>query len=101
MAYYSSFETSVMRGSAAEYAEVATVSPEFFRVFAVEPIIGRFFTAEEMRQSSAALISYAYWQTHFGGDPRLLGHTVRMLGRTLPIAGVLPPGFQFPGKADL
>ncbi len=103
MAYYNSREFAVMPGSAAEYAQAAVVSPEFFRVFAVEPIVGRLFTAEEAKPGSgwALIISHAYWQSHFGGDPRVLGQTVRMFGRTLPIVAVLPPGFHFPGMTDL
>jgi len=103
MAYYVARETSVMSGPAAEYGQVGTVSPEFFRVFAVEPLVGRFFTAEEMKPGTngAVMISYRYWQSHFGGDPRVLGQSIRMFGRTLPVAGVLPPGFQFPDKTDL
>src|SRR5712692_2736206 len=102
MAFYSSREAAVMPGSTAEYARVARVSPEFFHVFAVEPILGRSFTAEEMKQGSggALIISYAYWQSHFGGDPRALGQTVRVYGPR-PIIGVLPPGFRFPDNSDL
>jgi len=103
LAYYSSRETSAMPGSAAEYAQATVVSPEFFRVFAVEPIVGRSFAAEEVKPGSggALMISHAYWQSHFGGDPRALGKTIRIYGRTLPIAGVLPPDFRFPGNTDV
>ncbi len=102
MAYYGSRETAVIRASTAEYGRVAGVSPEFFRVFALEPFAGRFPTTEEMKPggSGAVMISYAYWQSHFGGDPRALGQTVRVYGlRT--IVGVLPQGFRFPEKTDL
>ncbi|MGH9673891.1 MAG: ADOP family duplicated permease [Bryobacteraceae bacterium] len=102
MAYYASREAAVMQGSTAEYARVTRVSPEFFRVFAIEPIVGRFFTAEEMKPGSggALMISYAYWQSRFDGDPRALGQTVRIFGPR-PIVGVLPPGFRFPNQTDL
>jgi putative ABC transport system permease protein len=103
MAYYASRETAVLAGSAAEYAKAAVVSPEFLRVFAVEPAIGRFFTEEDQRRdgSGAVMISHAYWQSRFGGNPGVLGQAVRVFGRTAAIAGVLPPGFHFPGGADL
>ena len=103
MAYYNSREVAVMAGSTAQYAQLAVVSPEFFRVFAVEPIVGRFFTAEEVKPGSggALIISHAYWQSHFGGDPRMLGQTLRIFDRTRPIIGVLPPGFHFPAMTDL
>jgi putative ABC transport system permease protein len=102
MAYYTSREAPVIRGSTAEYARVTGVSPEFFRVFAVQPIAGRFFTSEELKpgSSGAAMISYAYWQSHFGGDLGVLGQTVLVLGAR-PIVGVLPPGFHFPGQTDV
>jgi predicted permease len=102
MAYYASRETAVIAGSTAEYALVTNVSPDFFRAFAVVPFAGRAFTEEETRQGAAgaAMISYTYWQSHFGGDPRALGQTVRAAG-PLPIVGVLPPGFRFPGSTDI
>lgn len=102
MAYYASGETAVIRGSTAEYALINSVSPEFFRVFAVEPLIGRSFTVEETKRgaSGAAMISYTYWQSHFGGDPHALGQTVRCPGPR-PIVGVLPPGFRFPNNTDI
>jgi putative ABC transport system permease protein len=103
MAYYRQSEAAVTVGSTAEYAQATRVSPEFFRVFAVEPILGRLFAAEEVKLDSggALVISYAYWQSHFGGDPRVLGQTIGGLGRLLPIVGVLPPGFGFPDETDL
>jgi predicted permease len=102
MAYYFSRETAVIRGSTAEYARLTSVSPEFFRVFAIEPLIGRSFTVEEMKRGAggAAMISYTYWQSHFGGDPQALGQTVRCPD-SKPIVGVLPPGFRFPNNTDI
>jgi putative ABC transport system permease protein len=102
MAYYASDETAVILGSTPEYARVSSVSPDFFRVFAVEPILGRSFTAEETKRGSsgAAMISYTYWQTHFGGAPSALGQTVRA-SAPLSIVGVLPPGFRFPNDTDI
>jgi hypothetical protein len=102
MAYYQSFEALTITGSEAEYTRTTKVSPEFFRVFAIEPMIGHAFTGWELKLGGGALmISYAYWQSHFGGDPQVLGQTVRGLGKPLPITGVLPPGFRFPDDTDL
>jgi putative ABC transport system permease protein len=102
MAYYRTDETPLMAGSAAEYAQSSVVTTEFFRVFGVEPIAGRSFTREEVAQgASGVLISHAYWQSRFGGDPHAVGQTVRIFGRALLVGGVLPPGFSFPGKTDI
>jgi putative ABC transport system permease protein len=95
MAYYFGFETSVMAGQTAEYAQAAAVSPDFFRVFGVEAALGHFGTENEL------MISHAYWQSHFAADPRVLGKGIRMLGRNFTITGVLAPGFVFPGKTEV
>jgi putative ABC transport system permease protein len=102
MAYYSSREKAVIRGSTAEYARVTSVSPEFFRVFAVDRLVGRSFTVEEMKPGAggAAMISYTFWQSQFGGDPRALGQAV-LCPEPRPIVGVLPPGFRFPNNTDI
>jgi putative ABC transport system permease protein len=80
MAYYGARETVVIRGADAEYARVAGVTPQFFEVFGLQPVAGRFPTTEEMKStdSGAVLIGYGYWQSHFGGDVRALGQTVRV-----------------------
>ena len=103
MAYYNHDDVSVAVGRAAEYVHVAVVTPEFLRVFAVEPAIGRFFTPEEVKPGSAAavVVSASFWQSHFGGNPGVLGQTVRMFDKNLAIVGVLPTGFHFPDKTDV
>ncbi|HLK64857.1 MAG TPA: ABC transporter permease [Bryobacteraceae bacterium] len=101
--YDSDPETAIESRAGAEYASAAEVSQDFFRVFEVEPTIGRFFSADESRPGSAGavLISYNYWRNHFGADPQVLGQNVRMQGKSFPIVGVLPPLFQFPDKTDI
>ena len=99
MAYYTNLETAVKAGAAAEYTGVASVTPEFFSVFNVEPVVGRQFTPGE--KAGAAVISQSYWLSHFGGNANALGQTIRMFDRTFTIMGILPPGFHFPDKTDV
>jgi putative ABC transport system permease protein len=103
MAYYAGpREVPVTIGSAAEYARTTRVSGDFFRVFGVQPFAGHAFTDDEMKLGGGALlISYAYWQNHFAGDPAVIGRVVRMYGQAIPIAGVLPSEFRFPNNTDL
>jgi hypothetical protein len=72
MAFYYSWENPVSRASIAEYAQVTKVSPEFFRAFAVEPIIGRLFSAEEVkpRSNGALMISYLAARPGNGSNSR-------------------------------
>ena len=105
--YDSDDETAIQTRSGAEYGSAAEVTPEFFRVFAVEPSFGRLFTPEEVQPGSpgAVVISYSFWQNHFGADPgalgETLGQTLLMAGKAFPIVGVLPPRFHFPDKTDI
>jgi putative ABC transport system permease protein len=103
MAYYQADDVAVTAGPVAEYAHVAEVTPEFFRVFQVAPAVGRESSVDEAKQggTGAAIISSAYSASHFGAGSQALGHTVRLGGRTLDIIGVMPPGFRFPDKTDI
>src|SRR5262249_49342785 len=66
-------------------------------------ILGRLPTIDDAPPGAngALAISYEYWMTRFGGSPQVLGRQVRQGVRTLPIVGVLPPQFRYPGKTDL
>ncbi len=103
MAYYRSSDEATRAGESAEYVHVARVSAEFFAALAVAPAIGRLFSAEEQKStdSGTALISYSYWQSHFGGSTAVLGQRLRISDQALTIVGVLPPRFHFPDKSDI
>lgn len=101
--YYADSQSAVKARSGAEYGSVAVVSQEFFRVFAVEPAMGRLFSPEEVlpKSTGAVVISYGYWQSHYGGDPQAIGQTLRLEDKVFPIVGVMPPRFHFPDKTDI
>ena len=102
LAVYSGGEFPVTSGTAAEFARIARVDAPYFRVFAVDPVIGRSFTAEEaVRGSRVLLVSHAYWQGQLGGDAGVLERTVRVGEDQWRIIGVLPPGFRFPNRTDI
>jgi predicted permease len=91
--------TVIVENAEAEFLFIAFVTPEFFRVFAVEPIFGRLFMPEESRfgDPPAVVVSHAFWQSHFGGTLETARQrTIRMHDRSIPIVGVLPPGFHYP-----
>jgi len=97
MATYRGGEFPVTPGEVAEYARVAVVDADFFRVFGVEPVVGRTFTLEETQPGGrAVLVGHDYWQRRLDADPDVLERTVRIGGDPWPIVGVLPPGFSGP-----
>jgi putative ABC transport system permease protein len=103
MATYRAGETPVSPETTAEYGRTASVDAQFFRVFGVNPILGRTFTPDETSPGTGrvAIISYAYWRSRFGGDPRVLERTIRVGTTPRSIVGVMPQGFQFPGETDV
>ncbi|MDQ3138266.1 MAG: ABC transporter permease, partial [Gemmatimonadota bacterium] len=76
----------------------AGVSPNFFRVLAVPPALGRDFTLEDTdgHVGYVALISHELWQRSFGGKPAAIGTKVRLDDDPITIIGVMPPGFRHP-----
>ena len=47
------------------------------------------------------LISHAYWQSRFGGDPAILQRTIRLNTDDRSIVGVMSPGCHFPNNIDI
>jgi len=73
----------------------AIVSRGYFTTLGVDLRAGRTFTEEEERPDSkaqVAVVSDRYWKSH-GGDPSLLGKTVKINARPFTIVGIAPPGF--------
>jgi putative ABC transport system permease protein len=82
---------------------VALVSADFFRVMGVAPILGRNFSADELREGGrpAALVSYGYWRQALGAADDLSRVKLTAEGHAFSVVGVLPPGFNYPAHAEL
>jgi predicted permease len=78
-----------------------SVSPNFFQVLGVQPILGRDFTPEEATKgrSNVVVLAWDGWQELFNGDPNVIGKTLRMGGDANTVIGVLPRDFRFPDIA--
>jgi predicted permease len=85
------------------------VTPDFFQVLGVDPLMGRLFHENESLPGAGQviLLSYPIWQRQFHGDPSILGRTVDFNDRSFTVVGILPRSFDFgavfaPGtKVDL
>ena len=79
----------------------ARVSANFFEVFRVNPVIGRAFLPEEEipGRGQVAILSYRFWQEHFGGRSDALGRSVTVDDKPFLVIGVLPPDFNLWGNA--
>jgi len=71
------------------------VTPSYFRILAVQPILGRTFTEEEATAGTdnVAILSEGLWKDMFGRDRNVLGRDIRLSGVPHRIVGVLPDRF--------
>jgi len=78
----------------------AAMSADMLPMLGVVPIEGRIFTEEDDRETSPGtmLLSFSLWQSQFGGDPNVLGRTVRLDGKAYTIIGIMPSTFRFPRR---
>jgi putative ABC transport system permease protein len=92
---WSAARFNLANGGEPRFAEGLYVSGDFFRHLGVVPLLGRTFTSHDDNQTcnAAAVLSYAFWQREFGGDPGILRHTVSLDGHSIPVIGVTPPSF--------
>ncbi|MGC4050269.1 MAG: ABC transporter permease [Paludibaculum sp.] len=77
---------------------LARVSSNLFPLLGVAPLLGRDFAQpdDRLEGNRSAMLSYGYWQTHFGGDPGVLGRSLAVDGESFTVIGVMPKGFAFP-----
>jgi putative ABC transport system permease protein len=75
------------------------ITPNTFDVLGVQPILGRASIEDDVRpgHGEVALLSYRYWQAHYGGDPSVLGRVLSFNGHPRTIIGVMPPRFLWRG----
>jgi putative ABC transport system permease protein len=76
----------------------ARASIDLFRVLGISPARGRLFLPEEEQDGGpdVAVISDAFWHSHFAGDPAALGKALVLDGKNATIVGILPGSFRFP-----
>ena len=96
---YASRESVTLTGAGdALRLRLGVVSPDYFEVLGIEPVLGRGFRPEEETpgKDMVALISYGLWQDRFGGDRQVLGRKLTVDGLPLEVIGVTPPFFADP-----
>jgi predicted permease len=77
---------------------------DYFPLLGVRPLRGRTFTAEEDApgRDRVVVLSHALWMRRFGGDPGVVGRSVRLDAVPVTVVGVMQPAFDVsPGGVDL
>ncbi|MGA8528666.1 MAG: ABC transporter permease [Acidobacteriaceae bacterium] len=95
--YYRWSGFTITEGNHPESIDGIEASAGMLPVFGVEPLMGRFFTAEEMQpgHDQEAIIGYRLWLTRYARDPGILGRTIDLNEKRYTIIGVMPAGFRF------
>jgi len=76
----------------------AGVSADFLPMLRSLPVVGRNFSPEEdlPEAGPVAIVSHRLWQSHWGGDPEIVGRRVTLSGTAYTVVGVLPREFRYP-----
>lgn len=96
-ALYNGSNVSIDENGTPTRIRIWNVTPSFFRLLRVAPSLGRAFTPEEGEPGNEkkVVLSYALWQSAFGGDPHAIGRDVRIDGQPYTVVGIMPRDFVF------
>ena len=83
------------QGGAVHLANGMWVSGGFIDTLRLQPAAGRLIAAADDRRgcSGAAVLSYGFWQDHYGGNEHAVGSTLTLSGHPVEVIGVAPRGF--------
>jgi predicted permease len=97
-AYSPNEEHTVEAGGASDRVFGSLVSVNLFNTLAARPYLGSFFTSgqEQFGSDHVIVLSYGFWQQHFGGDRGVIDRTLLLDGVNRQIIGVAPPEVHFP-----
>jgi len=99
MLAYSATRFDLSSGGVSEPVEGIWVSGDYFRVLGVPALRGRLFTKDDDRRGggnsgAVAVISYAFWKSHFAGDSGVIGKTLHLNRHPFHVIGITPEWFH-------
>jgi putative ABC transport system permease protein len=80
-----------------------SVTPDFFSVLGILPVLGRTFLPQEGRPGGdlSVVVSYGFWEQFLHADPAAVGSSVKLDGKSYTVIGVLPSDFHFGPRNEL
>jgi len=93
-------ENNITGSSQPARVRLLIVAPNYFALLSVKPQLGRSFNPEDHTPGllQEVLISDGLWKRAFGGDPHILDRNVRLDTDLYQVGGVMPEGFDAPGR---
>lgn len=102
IAEYSEFDLILQEELDAVRIRVGLVTGNYFSVMGLRPVLGRLTTPDDDGTAvpPVMVLTHEYWQRRFGGDPGIVGRTVRVNDQAATVIGVVEPAPYFPGRMD-
>jgi putative ABC transport system permease protein len=72
----------------------ARVTPDYFRVFHMTPVLGRYFLPTETAASRVVVLSHALWESRFASDSSIVGRAIMLGGDAHTVVGVTPKAYR-------
>jgi predicted permease len=103
LAVYSDSHMTLTGAGDASQVWVDQATPSFFSVLRTNAFLGRVFDPSETQpgRNSVAVLSYPFWKSHFGADPKVIGRNFELDLHAYTVIGVMPKAMQYPSRADL
>ena len=101
---YSGRSFTLTDGETSQRVGGSSITPNIFQIVGVKPQLGRDFVAGDAARAGfeqVVLLSDALWRRSYGGDPAIIGRSVRINDRALTVVGVMPAGFSFPENDEI
>jgi len=103
VAEYSSLTFNLVGNGEPLQVQAGIVTGNFFQVMGLHAVVGRTFDRRDDGPGAAPamMLTHAYWQRSFGGDPSVIGKVFRINGRSATVIGVAEPAPSFPTENDV
>ena len=98
MGAYANGAVNLVGDGEPERLETALVTGHLMATIGVDARIGRQIIPEDTVAGGAVVLSHAIWRSRFGGDPNILGRTVRLNDVPHRVVGVMPAGYHYPSR---
>ena len=103
IAEYSPITFTLQEKDKSTRIDAGLVTGNYFSVMGLTPVLGRAFRDEDDGPGAAPvmMLTHEYWMKRFGGDSAIVGQSLRVNGKAVPVVGVLQPAPNFPQRMDV
>ncbi|HYC51724.1 MAG TPA: ABC transporter permease, partial [Gemmatimonadaceae bacterium] len=103
IAEYSSMTFTMLSGEEPTHIQAGVISGNYFDVMGLGTVLGRTTNPTDDGPNAApvGVLSHQFWRQHFGGDPGVIGRSIRVNDRPLTIVGVAQNAPHYPARTDV